>query len=100
MDIFIFKGDIICEDCAKYIEDMIRKYAPENVGHNSTTKWPQGPFPNGGGEADCPQHCSECHMFLENPLTDEGYRYVRERLALLGSMGSKIRTQWRKFYDI
>lgn len=32
---------------------------------------------DGGGEADCPNHCSGCNAFLENPLTSEGEEYVR-----------------------
>ena len=35
---------------------------------------PKGPYPDGGGEADTPQHCDECGCFLENPLITDGTR--------------------------
>jgi hypothetical protein len=53
-------------------------------------EWPKGPYGNGGGESDCPQHCGDCHEFLENPLTPDGYQYVRENYC----------AQWDSFYDI
>lgn len=53
-------------------------------------EFPKGPYGNGGGESDTPQHCGGCHEFLENPLTSAGYRYIREN----------YRPQWDSFYDI
>lgn len=53
-------------------------------------EWPKGPYPDGGGEADTPQHCAGCHEFLENPLTSDGYEYVREN----------PRDEWDSFYEI
>ncbi|KKL11925.1 hypothetical protein LCGC14_2540860, partial [marine sediment metagenome] len=38
------------------------------------------PYLDGGGEADTPQHCDHCSVFLENPLTGDGYAYVIEAL--------------------
>jgi hypothetical protein len=35
---------------------------------------PKGPYSDGGGEADSPQHCDGCGLLLENPLTSDGYR--------------------------
>jgi hypothetical protein len=40
--------------------------------------WPQGPYDSGGGEADTPQHCDQCGVFLENPLTSDGDDYLLE----------------------
>ncbi len=51
---------------------------------------PKGPYSDGGGESDSPQHCASCGTFLENPLTDEGVEYVRES-------GNR---EWADFYDI
>lgn len=49
-------------------------------------RYPQGPYPDGGGEADSPNHCDRCGIFLHNPLTSVGYGYVNEVLEdwLLG----------------
>ena len=41
---------------------------------------PKGPYSNGGGEADTPQHCDGCGAFLENPLTGDGVP-LRQREA-------------------
>ncbi|MEO2122444.1 MAG: hypothetical protein ABGY10_03870 [bacterium] len=49
--------EFFCEDCA-----------PEGA---------EG-YPDGGGEADTPQHCSGCHCPLDNPLTEYGVQYVVE----------------------
>jgi hypothetical protein len=35
---------------------------------------PKGPYADGGGEADTPQHCDDCRRFLENPLTGDGLK--------------------------
>jgi hypothetical protein len=61
--------------------------------------YPQGPYSNGGGEADCPRHCDVCGIFLENPLTGEGIRYVSEKLtehARDGSGNEKVLAKWAK----
>ena len=45
---------------------------------------------DGGGESDTPSHCGACGQFLENPLTSEGYGYVREA----------ARAEWDSFYSV
>lgn len=40
--------------------------------------FPKGPFADGGGEADCPQHCDATGEFLDNPLTEDGSAYVKQ----------------------
>ena len=37
-------------------------------------------YSDGGGEADCPQHCCICDEPRENPLTDDGVEYVLEAI--------------------
>jgi len=48
-DIYVSGGEVYCESCRSLNDD--------------------GPYPDGGGEADAPQHCGGCGVFLENPLT-------------------------------
>ena len=55
--------------------------------------FPRGPFPDGGGKADTPQHCDTCHVFLQNPLTADGNNYVLDRAAF-----GMIPVEWRTFY--
>jgi hypothetical protein len=63
---------------------------------------PKGPYSNGGGEADTPQHCDGCGVFIENPLTGDGCRYVNEKLcehARDGSGNAKVLEQWAEHYN-
>jgi hypothetical protein len=62
----------------------------------------KGPYANGGGEADTPQHCDACGVFLENPLTPDGYQYVDEaiqRHAIDGWGDREVLKTWAKFYE-
>lgn len=77
MKAFIFDGDIYCEDCATPNMD--------------------GPHADGGGETDTPQHCGECHVFLENPLTSEGVKYVRESHR---DNPSDTTREWMAYYEL
>lgn len=63
---------------------------------------PRGPYPNGGGEADTPQHCDGCGVLLENPLTTDGDRYITEKLiehARDGSGNAEVLKQWAEHYN-
>lgn len=60
MDVYIKDGALFCADCAPRGAD--------------------GAHADGGGEADCPQHCDGCEAHLDNPLTHEGRAYVASRL--------------------
>lgn len=94
MDAYIFKADIYCAGCAAELRGF---YSARRHSEDSDD-YPQGPYAQGGGEADCPQHCGQCGKFLENPLTGEGYDYVRE--AVCGpDANSETVQQWAAFYD-
>ncbi len=43
-----------------------------------------------------PQNCDTCGMFLENSLTTDGIKYVREELGISGR--NLIHEMWRTFY--
>ena len=89
MDVYIYRAALYCEPCA---DNVMRKIAPQfgfrrlnsrgvaisdgTLGSWNSHHWPQGPYPDGGGEADTPQHCDTCSVFLENSLTDDGREYV------------------------
>lgn len=116
MDVFIYCADIYCEKCGQAIRDQLdaenahnaddykrdygQDYDPPNAETPETEydsdEYPKGPFPDGGGEADCPQHCGNCRVFLENPLTSEGEKYVREALA----RGGDCVEEWSRYYGI
>lgn len=116
MKAYTFKAALCCEDCAADIKAALEKTTgqPPLELRESSDHWPQGPYGNGGGEADTPQHCDSCGEFLENPLTSDGVKYVREVLADIAppyrdqtwddvakeaeAIGAISAAQWARFY--
>ncbi len=85
MEAYIYCGDVYCEECISQMKLDIP--VPEDTdleGGNESTwdsdDYPKGPYGDGGGEADSPQYCGQCQLFLENPLTTNGVAYVLELL--------------------
>ena len=95
MNAYIFNADIYCTDCANEMIDECRERGIANDGDSDQFR--QGPYPNGGGEADCPQHCGSCHAFLENPLTGEGDDYVLSHIAEDPEL--PVVREWAAHYD-
>ena len=79
MDAYVYQADLICEDCALAEIEWLKADGISDSGDSET--WPQGPYSDGGGKSDSPQHCDICGIFLENPLTREGENYVRAAIA-------------------
>ena len=106
MNVYIYQAALYCEHCGKEIRQrlMAEGKAPANPEDEYTydsDDFPKGPYPDGGGEADCPQHCDSCNAFLENELTTQGQEYVTEKfleyLTCFNGDESAI-AQWREFY--
>jgi len=106
MDAYIYQAALYCENCGLKIQneliaqDTARQdtWIEESDDSNS---YPQGPYPDGGGEADYPQHCDGCRIFLENPLTKDGEGYVKDEVNsyVLGK-GEWLTIQaWKEYYD-
>lgn len=107
---YAYKAALYCESCGDKIERELKIAGVTDTG--DTNDYPQGPFAQGGGEADTPQHCEECGEFLENPITSDGDRYVREKLQPFyqpssswdetakraEDAGKPILGQWARFY--
>jgi hypothetical protein len=86
MNAYIYQAGLLCEHCGEDVRARIKREgnAPDDPADESTydsDAFPQGPYDHGGGEADCPQHCDQCHVFLENPLTTDGVEYVRQTIG-------------------
>lgn len=97
MDVYIFQADIYCDDCGRDIQAGLEKAVPLDERDDSD-RYPQGPYGDGGGEADCPQHCGACRTFLYNPLTGDGEKYVVEKVRS-GEGDTEILTQWWNHYS-
>lgn len=85
MNVFMYKAALLCEGCGHAVIEDCKVLRPETVPADTEDEssfdsddFPKGPYANGGGEADTPQHCDHCDLFLENPLTDDGRVYVGE----------------------
>jgi len=100
MDAYIFQAALLCEDCAQHVREGLHAelLALADQDGNSDMA-PQGPYADGGGEADMPQHCDHCGTFLQNPLTSEGYDYVRDMASDKTSHCSVV-NEWVAFYEI
>jgi hypothetical protein len=74
VDAFVYCAALLCSDCGEAARKDITGAGhapadPENESSYDSDQFPKGPYPDGGGEADAPQHCDHCGTFLENPLT-------------------------------
>ncbi|MDO8705370.1 MAG: hypothetical protein Q7J84_10535 [Sulfuricaulis sp.] len=130
MNVYIFQAALLCEACGEaqraalqadcptcggehanlpYVD--CRSYYPPGQGgacmpdprsesEYDSDDYPKGPYPDGGGEADSPQHCDQCGVFLENSLTRHGYDYVREAIALDLRRVSIAARVWAPFYNV
>ncbi len=115
MNAFIFCADIYCEKCGESFRELITHNGnapadPENEYSYDSEYFPKGPFADGGGEADTPQHCGNGGLcldptviggekygkFLENDLTHHGVENVRE----MHREGPTAVTEfWMDFYE-
>lgn len=129
MRAFIYNSALLCEDCGENTRREIEGEAinayrethpravidvsdPDDVGKclgfdpdfesdYDSDQYPKGPYAYGGGEADTPQHCDACRVFLENGLTGDGQTYVIERLIaymLQGDGDRDVLMTWWEFY--
>lgn len=94
MDAYIYKAALYCKACADEIYSSLPGIA---LTSDDSEDCPQGPYSNGGGEADSPQYCDNCQVFLENPLTPEGMQYVKEQAEASPNPVTEV---WAEFYGV
>lgn len=114
MKAYVFQAALWCEDCtAAHVlqvprDSIAREIARRRKAHGipegatDTDNVPDGPHGDGGGEADSPQHCDECGEFLRNPLTPDGFEYVRDAIQEHNEHGTGSRDvleTWHDFYN-
>ncbi len=124
---YVYRAALICEDCGRCIRAdlLLTGKGPKDPEDESTfdsMDFPKGPYPDGGGESDSPQHCDmmdgcvnaewcPAHgeagghkqgVFLENPLTRDGIAYVEECCleSLKDGRGCVALEVWAPFYNI
>jgi hypothetical protein len=123
MDVYLYKAALWCGPCiikalvaerkaspcaidmqpAEALEQIVSANGFTSESDYDSDDLPKGPYADGGGEADTPQHCDGCGLFLENPLTTEGVRYVNEKLiehARDGSGNVEVLKAWAEHYGV
>ena len=114
MLVYIYAADIYCEQCGEAIRKRIAREGfapadPDDERSYDSDEFPKGPYCDGGGEADCPQHCGagpQCvnaiefddghkvGAWLENELTTDGVEYVCEAIR----EGGEVAELWADYY--
>lgn len=96
MKAYIYQAALLCEECTrKRINTLLAGSSREIADTGDSDDFPQGPYSDGGGESDTPQHCDHCAVFLENPLTADGEDYVRYVVQCI--VGADV-SAWRERY--
>jgi hypothetical protein len=111
---YIYQADVFCEECGSEICQDLQEAGLYPKGATTerfdgaifldermydSDDYPKGPYPSDMNEADTPQHCGRCNGFLENPLTTEGYRYVKDAIVQGGNNIHTVK-EWSEFYGL
>lgn len=97
---YVFQADVYCDRCGDAIRMDLEAQGRGWTPLSDSDSYPSGPHDT--GEADCPDHCGGCGVFLENPLTEEGEKYVVERVneGLEEGELSYPLDDWYAYYDL
>lgn len=81
---YVYNAALWCLDCGRELRQSLPVPIGAELDNESTwdsDDYPKGPYPNGGGEADCAQHCDGCGVALGNPVIVP-HETVKRRLVL------------------
>jgi hypothetical protein len=103
---YIYRAALVCKECGDKIKAQLAAEGkapanPEDERSFDSDDYPKGPYADGGGESDVPESCDVCHKFLQNPLTQAGYRYLRELVQdheTSGRGSDEVIQEWKEFY--
>jgi hypothetical protein len=105
---YVYRAALWCEECGEEVRrriDAVRHLnglPPIDTLDERTydsDDYPNGPYDDGGGEADSPWHCDKCQVFLRNPLTSRGEEYLTEMLVAGQDDLSGVAQEWCERYD-
>jgi hypothetical protein len=107
MNVYVYRAALYCETCGLHLKDSLTLPEGADLANEATwdsDRYPKGPYQSdiAESEADCPQHCDHCDVFLENPLTLLGYDSVYQMVinALHAKSVSDNVIEYIGFYDI
>jgi transcription initiation factor TFIIIB Brf1 subunit/transcription initiation factor TFIIB len=98
---YIYQAEIYCKTCGELIREQLDKEGKTPLNLDDENSYDSDKYPKGSyevGEADYPQHCSNCLVFMENSLTENGVKAVKD--CLINSPKSHLVKMWAKFYHI
>ena len=110
---YMYQAALYCDDCGKEMQQILRKkekMTHDRFSRDDSEEWPID-VTSLSDESDSPQHCdsmSECPnserygdlkvgQFLENQLTEDGIKYVKE---LHKNNPSELTQMWVDFYGL
>ena len=121
---YIYQADTYCDDCGDVIKTKLRETFDQHKKRNPLNNcrcdictavrtgdenlydsdyYPKGPYAEWEERSDAPIHCAACELFLENGLTEEGYRWLREKIKEYKTTGQgrkEIIELWSDFYNV
>lgn len=101
-DVYMYQAALWCGTCGEKLRAELPLPEGADLEDEHTydsDDYPKGPFPDGGGESDTPQHCDGCKVLLRHDLTDDGQRYVRETFRehiLTGNGAPAVLDAWQE----
>ena len=98
MKIYMFDGDVYCKPCGEAIAATLPDPDAWEREHPDSNSYPIA-YDSSEGEADSPEHCGKCSLFLERNLTEDGVRYVQDYVDTLCG-DTDITLLWGDFYGI
>ena len=76
MKIYMFQADVYCKPCGEAIAATLPDPDAWEREHPDSNSYPVA-YDSSEGEADSPEHCGRCSLFLERNLTEDGFRYFK-----------------------
>lgn len=106
MNVYVYQASLLCDFCGEGTRKTLTEKGkapsePDKEITYDSDSFPKGPYMDGGGVADTPQHCDSCGIFLENPLTIDGEEYVTQAITEAHEQGRStgcVIDDWESFY--
>lgn len=106
---YIYQADTWCDKCGEHICAELQREgkAPEDIEDETTfdsDDYPKRYDPE-TEESDSPQNCASGNCagfygtFLENQLTQDGYKYLKSMLNEHGAVLPEPAKEWAEFYN-
>jgi hypothetical protein len=106
---YIYQADTWCDDCGKRMMGDLTRRGKAPVEPEDESSYDSDDFPKfydaENEESDGPENCAsgncagEYGTFLQNPLTQDGYKYVQKMLNEHGKILPEHAAEWADHYQ-